>query len=136
MNQLKSIYNSPFKDLQSHPIHTCFPMIASNEGHASFRFPLEEEIMLTTYGTFMSICCIKLKMVQNHMNLSKSATSGFTMIGLLWRNLGSCDSGTIRCFASCRSFCSVSSCLKPWLCCSDICWSNSWFLTGLITAML
>ena len=30
MNQLKSIYNSPFKDLHSHPIHTCFPIIASN----------------------------------------------------------------------------------------------------------
>ena len=31
MHQLKSIYNSPFKDSHSHPIHTCFPMIASNE---------------------------------------------------------------------------------------------------------
>ena len=31
MNQLKSIYNSPFKDLHSHPIHTCFPINASNE---------------------------------------------------------------------------------------------------------
>ena len=30
MHQLKSIYNSPFKDSYSHPIHTCFPMIASN----------------------------------------------------------------------------------------------------------
>ena len=30
MNKLKSIYNSPFKDSHSHPIHTCFPMIASN----------------------------------------------------------------------------------------------------------
>ena len=29
-NQLKSIYNSQFKDSHSHPIHTCFPMIASN----------------------------------------------------------------------------------------------------------
>ena len=27
MNQLKSIYNSPFKDSHSHPIHTCFPII-------------------------------------------------------------------------------------------------------------
>ena len=30
MNQLKSIYNSPFKDSHSHPIHTCFPIIDSN----------------------------------------------------------------------------------------------------------
>ena len=30
MNQLKSIYNSPFRDSHSHPIHTCFPIIASN----------------------------------------------------------------------------------------------------------
>ena len=30
MHQLKSIYNSPFKDSHSHPIHTCFAMIASN----------------------------------------------------------------------------------------------------------
>ena len=33
MHQLKSIYNSPFKDSYSHPIHTCFAMIASNETH-------------------------------------------------------------------------------------------------------
>ena len=31
MYQLKSIYNSPCKD--SYPIHTCFPMIASNEAN-------------------------------------------------------------------------------------------------------
>ena len=31
MNQLKSIYNSPFKDSHSHPIHTFFLIIASNE---------------------------------------------------------------------------------------------------------
>ena len=31
MNQTKFIYNSPFKDSYSHPIHTCFPIIASNE---------------------------------------------------------------------------------------------------------
>ena len=30
MNQLKSIYNSSFKDLHSHPIHACFLIIASN----------------------------------------------------------------------------------------------------------
>ena len=32
MNQLKSIYNSPFTDSHSHPIHTSFPIIASNGG--------------------------------------------------------------------------------------------------------
>ena len=31
MNQLKSIYNSPFKSSHSHPIHTCLATIASNE---------------------------------------------------------------------------------------------------------
>ena len=30
INQLISIYDSPFKDSHSHPIHTCFPIIASN----------------------------------------------------------------------------------------------------------
>ena len=30
MNQLQSIYNSPFKVSHSHPIHNCFPIIASN----------------------------------------------------------------------------------------------------------
>ena len=30
MNQLKSIYNSPFKSSYSHPIHICFVTIASN----------------------------------------------------------------------------------------------------------
>ena len=30
MYQLKSIYNSSFKDSHSHPIHICFPVIASN----------------------------------------------------------------------------------------------------------
>ena len=29
MSQLKSIYNSPLKDLHSYPFHTCFPIIAS-----------------------------------------------------------------------------------------------------------
>ena len=30
MNQLKSIYNNPFKNSHSHPIHTCLAIIASN----------------------------------------------------------------------------------------------------------
>ena len=30
MHQSESIDNSPFKDPYSHPIHTCFPVIASN----------------------------------------------------------------------------------------------------------
>ena len=33
MNQLKSIYNSPSKDLHAHPIQTYFPIIASNAMH-------------------------------------------------------------------------------------------------------
>ena len=35
MHQLKSIYNSQFKDSHSHPIHPCFPIIASNVKHGS-----------------------------------------------------------------------------------------------------
>ena len=31
MNQLQSIYSNPFKDSYSHPIHTCFAMIGSND---------------------------------------------------------------------------------------------------------
>ena len=31
MNQLKPIYNSPLKNSHSHPVHTCFPIIAGNE---------------------------------------------------------------------------------------------------------
>ena len=31
MDQLKFIYNSPFKDSHSDPIHTSFPISASNE---------------------------------------------------------------------------------------------------------
>ena len=31
MHQLNSIYNSPFTDKHSHPIHTCLSVIASNE---------------------------------------------------------------------------------------------------------
>ena len=30
-HQLKSVYNSPFKDLHSHPIHTCLSVIANND---------------------------------------------------------------------------------------------------------
>ena len=33
--QLKSFYNRPFKDSHSQPIHTCFPIIASNESKKS-----------------------------------------------------------------------------------------------------
>ena len=35
MHQLKSSYNSPFKDSHSNPIHTRFAMIASNDREIS-----------------------------------------------------------------------------------------------------
>ena len=46
MNQIKSFYNSLLKDSHSHPIHTCFPIIASNElpfskAHSQWFFDLE-----------------------------------------------------------------------------------------------
>ena len=36
MHQLKSFYDGSFKDSHSHPIHTCFAMIASNEKSMQF----------------------------------------------------------------------------------------------------
>ena len=36
MNQLKSIYSSPFKDSHSHPFHSCFPINASNDDRAIY----------------------------------------------------------------------------------------------------
>ena len=52
MNWLKSIYSSPFTDLHSHPIHTCFAIIASNVNEHSFHFvTLSLVLVLSTYTT-------------------------------------------------------------------------------------
>ena len=59
MNELKSIYNSPFKDLHSHPYHTCFPIIASNE----FRY---KEIMLTTDSVTKNSCLERIRLQRVH----------------------------------------------------------------------
>ena len=60
MNQLRyiSIYNSPFKESYSHPIHTCFPIIASNDYSVSFTAEVEFEFttwawVQATAGTAM-----------------------------------------------------------------------------------
>ena len=50
MHQLKSIYNSPFKDLHSHPIHACFPIIASNDAKYKNHEILPESICKTQVG--------------------------------------------------------------------------------------
>ena len=36
MNQLKSIFNRSFNDSHSHPIHTCFQIVAINYSHCIF----------------------------------------------------------------------------------------------------
>ena len=38
MNLLRSIYNSPFKDSHSYPIHTWFPIIAGEMATLRFKF--------------------------------------------------------------------------------------------------
>ena len=42
-NQLKSIYNSPFKESHSHPI---FPKIANNDNDAFFRKKIDKIMFL------------------------------------------------------------------------------------------
>ena len=53
MHQLKSIYNSPFKDLQSQPIHICFAMIASN-AKITFKNQLSHQPMKFLEGNVFS----------------------------------------------------------------------------------
>ena len=49
MNQLKSVYNIPFLDSYSHPIHTCLSMIASNKGATAF-YTFDVSILGRTSG--------------------------------------------------------------------------------------
>ena len=45
MNQLKSIYNYPFKSSHSHPIHTCLATIASNDSDVIMKKVLHPIVM-------------------------------------------------------------------------------------------
>ena len=54
---IKSIYNSPFKDSYSHPIHTWFVMIASNDTKE-----VNENELLKTI-TFLTVSSSPTKMV-------------------------------------------------------------------------
>ena len=56
MNQLKPIYNSPFKDSHSHPIHTYFPIIASNVQN----FVLGVQNDRRSIGRYRSTLCVNL----------------------------------------------------------------------------
>ena len=69
MNQLKSIYNSPFKDSHSHPIHTCFLIIACN-GTVSVVMRESEE----STPCLALACCLLLKV------LSETVQSGLVAV--------------------------------------------------------
>ena len=59
MYQLKSSYNSAFKDSHSHPLLTCFAMIASNgkgEGEGGKRRDLVSHISKQTLLFYCIIC--------------------------------------------------------------------------------
>ena len=48
MNQLKSIYSSQCKDSHSHPIHTCFPIIASNTYVKVWQMHMQDFLLLNS----------------------------------------------------------------------------------------
>ena len=59
MNQLKSIYNRSFKDSHSHPIHKCFPIIASN-GTDKFHITMFNVNVLFMYPIIFIILSISI----------------------------------------------------------------------------
>ena len=67
MNQLKSSYSSLFKDSYSHPIHTCFAMIASNVTKRYSAFvplwkSLSGNVILHTYmDAFICYECLSIR---------------------------------------------------------------------------
>ena len=58
MDQLKSIYNNTFKDLHSHPIHSCFAMIASNVERI---IVADLCVKVHSHYVFFYIICVKRK---------------------------------------------------------------------------
>ena len=56
MNQLKSIYNSPFKNSYSHPIHTCLATIPSNEAKWFGNVLVPSEGKKFQYQMMSSLC--------------------------------------------------------------------------------
>ena len=73
MNLLKSIYNSPFKELYSHPIHTCFPIIASNINfviHSAKRLPFNKRGITILLYVWATMCeCITRFHVDKQLKL-------------------------------------------------------------------
>ena len=55
MHQLKPIYNCPFKDSNSHPIHTIFVMFASNVSHQHLTGLKYFTIATTSHGPTLPI---------------------------------------------------------------------------------
>ena len=58
MHQLKSIYNGAFKDSDSHPIHTCFAMIASNRKGEDEGGKRRDLVSHTSKQTLLFYCII------------------------------------------------------------------------------
>ena len=68
MNLIKFIYNSPFKDLHSHTIYTCFPTIAYNVVRSQFcrtRKAKQSTTKLTPTDS-RQICCVEINS-QNYL---------------------------------------------------------------------
>ena len=58
MDQLKSIYNSPFNYSYSQPIHTCFPIIASNDqDHTEQETDAETETDQKRFRSHLCVLC-------------------------------------------------------------------------------
>ena len=58
INQLKSFYNSPFKDSHSQPIHTCFLIIASNVYIKNKQWKLISRYDLWTLLMYFMFFCV------------------------------------------------------------------------------
>ena len=64
MNQLKSIYNSLFKDSHSHPIHTCFLIIVSNDYENFDLVNLATSEMVVSVNEFLIHLSISIKILK------------------------------------------------------------------------
>ena len=54
MHQLNAIYNSPFSDEHSHPIHTCLSVIASNGKLTDYYIAVRGPPFVTRY--YIDLC--------------------------------------------------------------------------------
>ena len=77
MNQLQSIYNSPFKVSHSHPIHNCFPIIASN-GTESLAQIFVGQVYYSPVHANILIWQLKLK--SSYPSVDTQLTKSWTML--------------------------------------------------------